>query len=370
MDSKWLSKEGASREHREDLAFDAQFSKRTRGIAYFYQEKPYGDPVARRFEEGARQIVRYRMPCVELTYPYTPLTWLMVDFLTGYYLNDVEGCDQDSDAFWARAESAPLYQYEIIVNRSSAERSRAVLRNVVAIYKAITSRGFNLAKPVPVTENSLGEIVPLKGAKRIAALLTLGVDWVHVLEYDRNTLARLKPGQEKTSCINHTEIIFSALADLPAVKVLMTRYNQYSRWEDSSGRKRVLALLRDLIREDRREHNHSMLMRSDSPVVPIGSSLDRVSSRSIALLIENEVELIEWSYLRRLCTKFIVTRSKLVRRMEHVLPGPDFHVLVCRSRGQIISAAKTWACGEIWAPRRIVDRFALLGASELCVNAY
>ncbi|QFY88687.1 hypothetical protein D5125_03880 [Magnetovirga frankeli] len=268
-------------------------------IDYYYQERGYGDPNARRFEEGARRIAFYNYPCVALTYPYTPLTWLMVEFIAHYYLADPVGFETADEAFWKRAESSSLYQYEQRVNRSAGDYCRRIAANVVEIYRRIIGDGFNLAKPVPVAENPDGVIVPLKGAKRIAALIALGVETVPVAEFATDTLSSISEKQSRTSCVDHATLIFDRLGELPAVRALETQYRFALDEAADARRGRLLGELEKVMKEFGRSSAYRSLVEREVPFSNEASRSGPVRLRTSDLIIEREVEAIVWLIRRR-----------------------------------------------------------------------
>jgi hypothetical protein len=260
-------------------------------IKYYSEEQPDWDKTAVRFETNARPIARYAMPCVALTLPYTPLTWLMVNFLQNHALADPQGLAADRQSFWKLAERCAMFQYERIINNSTVDRSRTFLRNMSTIRELIVTNGFNLAKPVPVTENPRGEIVPLKGAKRIAALITLGVETVPVREYDFSTLNNLPSDQSLTGCVDHAELIFGNLADLPEVSSLRVFYDYMNRrgpmLDDlSSPRPSAVCSIPEEL---------TALLSRQNPTLPIG----------LTLVVKNEVEYGIWLAKRNVSCRVI-----------------------------------------------------------------
>lgn len=268
-------------------------------IDYYYQERGYGDPNARRFEEGARGIALYNYPCVALTYPYTPLTWLMVEFITHYYLADPDGFEAADEAFWKRAESSSLYQYEQRVNRSGGDYCRRIASKVVEIYRQIIGDGFNLAKPVPVAENPDGVIVPLKGAKRIAALIALGVEMVPVAEFATDTLSSISEKQSRTTCIDHSTLIFDRLGELPAVRALETQYRFALDEVPGAHRGRLLGELEKVMEAFGRSSAYRSLVEREVPFSNEALRSGPLRLRTTDLIIGREVEAIVWLVRRR-----------------------------------------------------------------------
>ena len=285
-------------------------------INYYFEEKPYWDKEATRFEENGKKVARYRMPCVALTIPYTPLTWLMANFIHSYYLSDKGSLEggrggiwkkkRESTIFWKRAFHSGIYQYELRINSSPDRKVKKVLENVIEIYRKISQKGFNTAKPVPVTENIRGEIVPLKGAKRIASLLALGVEWVPVLEYDRTTLQQIPPEQNETACINHSELIFGQLTDLAEVQSLKLTYDYWNTFSNSFGWFTGRGALTDLVIREGRENHHNELLQGKGTLTKYVDTLDLVSPPLIAMVLGSEVEFVLWLLKRAIQSIFII----------------------------------------------------------------
>ncbi len=287
-------------------------------LNYFYKELPYGDPNAARFEEGATNIAYYQMPCIELTYPYTVLTWIMVDFLTAYYLSDKDGYEANSSLFWQRAKTSALYQYEIRVNNSSQEYAQLICHNIIKTYKSIEKNGYNLAKPVPIAENPQQEMVAVKGAKRIAVLLSFGFDWVTVLEYDPNTFVKIAPEQDKITCVNHAKLIFKHLGDIPSVKVIKSRYKMYKHWKSNSGKEIILKKIQAIASKNDFLKNTLDIHIKYPNIISLVNELDPLTPNRVALIINQEIDLIIWLYRRNLCHIFIISEESLYAHLKEL----------------------------------------------------
>jgi len=339
-------------------------------IHYYSEEKPYWDKQARRFEEGAKKVARYRMPCVALTVPYTPLTWLMANFIHSYYLSDMEGFEGkagrfwkkklDSNVFWKRTVHSGIYQYELRINSSPEKKIKRVLENVIEIYKSISKKGFNTAKPVPVTENIRGEIVPLKGAKRIAALLALGVEWVPVLEYDQTTLGQIPPEQKETACVDHSNLIFDKMSDLPEVQSLRLQYEYLARLSDSYGWMKGMASLRHLVGERGRSEFYNKLLGGSVPLTKYVSELDVVSPPMASVVIGPEVEIVLWLLKRAIRCFVIMTDKNIAEQVMGITAGTDeTRLRFTDSRKEIAAIIESQGCEEIWCVPQVEKKMKL-----------
>ncbi|HIA12486.1 MAG TPA: hypothetical protein EYN69_10515 [Flavobacteriales bacterium] len=339
-------------------------------LKYYYEEKGYGDKEAVRFEKGAVELCRYRMSCNDLTYPYTALTWLMIDFLKQYYLQDVEGFKNEADEFWAKADDSAFAHYELIVNRNKIEKARHYCRNVVAIYEKFASEGYNLAKPVPVTENSRGEIVALKGAKRIAALITYGFDWVPVLEFNRKTLARVPWKQRNTSCIDHCSLIFKKMGHIPYVKELEAQYEQQLRNETALKRLATIESLRELTDDRRRSKNSISLRRKREGILERVSDLALQEPAVYSVVIDSNLELIEWFYLRKLPAHLIICNETLSSKLETLEFDSSISISENIKPENILSCAQENESSELWIPENSSFAISDSDAQKMEIKTY
>lgn len=348
-------------------------------ISYYSEEKPYWDTKARRFEKGAKPVARYRMPCVALTFPYTPLTWLMANFISSFYLSDRENWDggnggfwrkkKSADTFWKRAFYSGIYQYEMRVNKSSNRKTKGVLANIIEIYRMIAQEGFNTAKLVPVTENIKGEIVPLKGAKRIASLIALGEEWVPVLEYDRTTLSQIPSEQVETGCINHSELIFGQLGDLAEVQSLKMAYSYMAQMSRCCGVTCGRASLRRLVIKEGRMEQYERLIHGNIPLTRYVDELELVAPPSVAVVIGHEIEYVLWLLKRTIRCAIIVTDVNMAGKVERITRGTNETKLYSAISSEELDAiVEKEDCKEIWCSPKGRNRMNLTDNHRLGIR--
>ncbi len=313
-------------------------------IRYFKRAEGYGDKNARRFEKDARSIATYTYPCDELTYPYTPLTFLMIDFIERYYLADRRGFETDDSRFWRNAERSAFFQYELLVNRNTVPVAAQYCKNLISVYRRIQNEGYNLAKPVPVTLSQKGHIVPLKGAKRIASLLSMGIETVLVEEFDRHTLSSVPLLQRRTGCVNHSALIFKKLKGHPTVEKLRIDYESRHHEPRRLARREALRVLEKQIRTLSRKKQQKKVAVPESKLTELVSCLDPVHLQPIAVVLSFEIEIIEWLYRRRVpCTFFLLKPAQeILDRSRDVLGCVPIERLP-----QSLSMLKHWR-GHIW----------------------
>ncbi|MFC2087679.1 hypothetical protein ACFLSA_05930 [Bacteroidota bacterium] len=337
-------------------------------IKQYYEVKEYGDKQAVRFEHNARPLLSYVMPCIELTFPYTTLTWIMHDFIVDYYLKNKEGFENDTDEFWDNAQNAPMYQYEVRVNHNTPEICKYYCKNVVDIYKRIEKEGFNLAKPIPVTENRKGEIVAVKGAKRIAALMAHGIDWVPVLEYDNNTLTKIKGSQKLTSCIDHAELIFSNLIDLPYVSELQKKYQNSEVFKPLSIKKQVNEKLDKLLMKWRREKHYKRLLTKGAEIYKLIESVNNIHYGTIGIIIENEIEIVRWLYNRNVKTRFFISNNEILRDIKSFKLDEQID-LIDISEEKVVYANEM-KCAEIWHSKNISSGIRIENIENTLIKSF
>ena len=287
-------------------------------LKYYYLEKEYGDKKAVRFEHGARPLITYKINCEDLAFPYYTLIWLMHDFLVNFYLKDTKGFENETQEFWEKADLSSFVRYEILVNRQNTEVGRKYARNLVSIYKKFASEGYNLAKPVPVTENSYGEIVALKGAKRIASLLAYGYKWIPVLEYNRKTLKKVKWKNRKTSCINHKQLIFNKMKNEAIIPSLIEKYNKYENENQKSKKTFVLNSLREIIKNFKREKKSRLLKRKQYKISKYLNQLDLLKEDVLNVVLFDEIEIIEWLYLRNIKANYFIYNEIMKNKINSI----------------------------------------------------
>lgn len=314
-------------------------------LKYYSEEKGYGDKEAVRFEKGAVELCLYRMNCEDLTYPYTALTWLMIDFLKEYYLKNTAGFESESDEFWEEADTSAFAQYELLVNSNGIDKARHYCRNIVSIYKKFAKEGYNLAKPVPVTRNRKDEIVALKGAKRIAALVTYGFDWVPVMEFDRRTLSRVPWRQRKISCVDHASLIFDKMSHIPYVQKLK---EQYQVQKQSVTNDNTVSVLRSLCSTFKRTDHVKLLLTKKQPILNLVSSMDLLRPPKISIVITDNVELLEWFYLRKINVHMIICNPELSSNLEPLNFGNRLTVSVNIDQSESIKCAVDHGSAQLW----------------------
>jgi hypothetical protein len=334
-------------------------------LKYFHEERELWDKAVR-FEEKGKRLNRYWLPTIELTLPYTPLTWLMVHFINHYYLNDIEGFEEDSPAFWERVKRSGIYQYEVKINQNTHEYRVRILKNIVTIYQEIKEHGFNLAKPVPVTENNLGEIVPLKGAKRIAALLVMGIEKVPVMEYDRSTLINIRPKYEEIACINHSDLIFNNLTGDPGIRALELTYSYWHCLFQDSSRKKCLDEIRAIKREMKRQSFYKKLLKKPLACIPHIKEATSAATPALFFVIGNEIELIEWLFLRRINCVVMVVDPAISRCLRSLLEGSshDMEMHFADSGKTAVSGLKKHGCKEFWCGEATAGQYQLTAESR------
>ncbi len=342
----------------------------------YYEEKAHWDKLTTRYDENADVIATYRYPCEELTFPYTALIWIMVDFYKEYYLKDVEGFEAPrfssaSRAFWKRAKQSPMYQYEKRNSTSLRQTPKSICRNLINIYKEIEEKGYNLAKPVPIAENFMGDMVTLKGAKRIAVLLAFGEKWISVKETDRNTLENIKDEEQKEMlCRNHTRTIFNSMGDMPYVKELMSIYDQHAQSEEILTFKATLDHLISLVEELDRQEGAAILKTIDNYLKPLINSMDIMNPQKCGIVIKSEVEIIEYLYRRRMDIMYIIINDSQVDRLQKDYAGSPLQISKARSKEDIISIAKSTGISEIWIEAGLKEQLAIEEGELLKVKTF
>lgn len=337
-------------------------------INYYNRELPDWDKNILRYEEGGTEVVRYRMPCISLTTPYTALTWLMYNYMKDIYLADPQGYDEETVSFlgrllhrgpfWDKVRSTGMYQYESIVNTSSSKRKYQILSNIVSIYRKIETDGFNIAKPIPVTENSRGEIVPLKGAKRIAALLALGVEWVPVVEYDRRTLENVPPEQQETSCIDHAELIFTRMGHMPEVQALKSQYDNLPVFLGEHYNYDKAAELKKLTAARGRFNEYERLLEGNCPLTSTVRDMDIFSPPTAAVVISDEIEIFAWLMTRNLNQILITTDQDLVDQISGIDGVENGAVFFADSVEDARAVIEKTGCSELWAASSVLEKFS------------
>ncbi|MEM0982796.1 MAG: hypothetical protein AAGI17_02480 [Planctomycetota bacterium] len=184
-----------------------------------YHMRPYEPEPLREFE----------MHWSELVWPYDAHVVLMHRFLERY--RDWKALyKEDADEFYRRAITAEdgLLEFLHRVKPRDPAEVRRQTDSLVTISERIRADGFNPSKRVVIARNPAGRFVMLKGAKRIATCVSLGVELVPVAEH-RAIPERFAEPKRALFTRDYTSIIRRELMDVADVRTTLASYDAIGR---------------------------------------------------------------------------------------------------------------------------------------------
>lgn len=164
----------------------------------------------------------FEMNVLDLIWPYHLHPYLLFLFLEFYHSHE-SLFKKSRKRFFKLAKNEPYFQFGLRIKPKNRNATIEFLSGFIELYETIQQHGFSLEKRVPVAVNPKGEIVPLKGAKRIAICLAEREYTVPVSEY-AVIVDRLTPDRKELYCKNYTEIIRREMSDLHQVRVALKTF--------------------------------------------------------------------------------------------------------------------------------------------------
>lgn len=161
-----------------------------------YSERPYN---------LSNPISKFTVNIYQLIYPYHFHVYLMYLFLE-FYSENKTLYKYYRFLFFLKAKKEPFYKFSMKIKPKNKKKTKKFINSFIKLYNDIKQNGFSLEKRVPVSINKKGHIVPLKGGKRMAILLKLGITEVPVVELKVNE-KKLTPDKRKNLVRNYTKII-------------------------------------------------------------------------------------------------------------------------------------------------------------------
>lgn len=203
---------------------DMSFGRRKEDMSDvdFNSNKPPKTPLSTRATGMVGKPIRlFDMGAYDLIFPYQGHILLIYHFLEEW---------KNDPSVLNRLDKQPFYRLIRDVKypkrKNKDEAAADFMKSILSIYKSIKTHGFSLKKRVPVATNPEGVVVPLKGARRVAALMALGTMRVPVAEYELD-YSLLKGTKKRLGCQDYTDIIRKRLGECRICRTIIVMYDLF-----------------------------------------------------------------------------------------------------------------------------------------------